>query len=107
MVAAGGGRISVSVTPSVASGSGPDSTVQTNIVTATASPSGSYSYLWSYVSGDADISPNFALNSQFQRWTGTGLIPSEDRLALWRMTVSIGSVVVASVDINVTVERTA
>lgn len=98
-----GTALSASFAPSTASGSGPaGTTVNSNSVTVT--PSGGvpgYTYLWTYLSGDAAIFTTFSTANNVQQWSrGTPGSPTVFA-AVWkcRVTDSIGQ----TFDVNVPV----
>lgn len=106
-IMAGSAPIQITATPPAGTGAGSGSTVQTNIVTISVSPPGTYDYLWSYVSGASavDLAPTFALNSISQRWSGTGMNPGEDRQSTWRCDVSLFGTPLGSIDVGAFVQR--
>lgn len=92
-------------TPPTAIGSGTGTTISSNIVTASVSDGAGYTFLWSYVLGDADVTPNYPLNSDFMRWSASTIAPGDDRNALWKCEAFIGPNKVAEDTINVFLQR--
>lgn len=103
VVAHSGPSSLINVSPSVATGIGGASTVQTNIVTASSSV-GDATFMWTYEAGDASISATAPMSAS-TRWTAFGLEPSEVRESIWKVTASSGGSPFASTTIPVSIQR--
>ena len=94
----------VIITPPAAEYFGESSFGTTNYVTASVSQGSGFNFVWSYVSGDPDVTPNLSLTGAVQSWSAT-LSPSQDRFSHWRVSAYLGSVFIASEDIFPTLRR--
>jgi len=75
--------------------------------TATATPTGGtgpYTYLWSYVSGDAGLSANTG-TSAATNWTGSITALGQDKTAVWRVTVTDSLAATATSTVGVSVSE--
>lgn len=105
IMAAGGGAVRIIFTPPIAMGSGTGATITSNIVTASVSVGTGYTFLWSYVLGDSDLTPGFPLNNAFMRWSTSSIAPGADKNALWKCEAFLGPNKVAEDTINVFLQR--
>lgn len=102
VLSAGSGGI-VSVFPTFAVILGDESPLFTNVVTASVAGGGTFTFVWTYVSGDAEITKDFS-DGAVMRWRAN-IAPSTSYVATWRVTaLQFGSPVGFS-DVSVTIER--
>jgi len=94
---------SVSVSPPTASGVGSTPTVLTNIVTVVTNVTGSLTYVWSYVSGDAAVTKALA-DGVTMRWSAS--LPSgTDTTATWSVSVYSSGSFIGSANVEVFIQR--
>ena len=105
IMAGGGESPRIRFTPPIAQGSGTGTTITSNIVTASVSVGTGYTFLWSYVLGDSDLTPGFPLDYEFMRWSTSTIAPGSDKNALWKCEAFLGPNKVAEDTINVFLQR--
>lgn len=94
----------VTITPPNSTGFDSGPYVVSSLVTATTAPDGPYTYIWSYVSGDASFQI-FLSQGPTMRWYVDGLAPGENRSATWKATAYLNGQSMASQNVNITMSR--
>lgn len=95
--------IQASASPADAYGFASTPVVQSNFVTVTVSPPGSYTYSWSAISSSPKISAS--LPSSDSTLFQANLSPGESVSGTWKCEVRAGGLLVSTVQVPVSLER--
>lgn len=100
---ASSGATRVTLTPSFAEGSGTTDTILTNTVSVSVNVAGSFTYVWSFVTGLTDAQKALP-DGSVMRWQAS-LPPGADTLSTWKVEVYSGATLIGEASCSVFIQR--